>query len=35
MKPLKFNTFSIGDTSEMTGVSQKKNPSLGKPRLYP
>ena len=24
MKPLKFNTFSIGDTSEMTGVSQKK-----------
>jgi DNA-binding transcriptional MerR regulator len=24
MKPLKFNTFSIGDTSEMTGVSQKR-----------
>ena len=24
MRPLKFNTFSIGDTSEMTGVSQKR-----------
>jgi len=24
MKPLKFNTFSIGDTSAMTGVSQKR-----------
>ena len=24
MKPLKLNTFSIGDTSEMTGVSQKR-----------
>jgi DNA-binding transcriptional MerR regulator len=24
MKPLKINTFSIGDTSEMTGVSQKR-----------
>jgi DNA-binding transcriptional MerR regulator len=24
MKPLKFNTFSIGDTSEMSGVSQKR-----------
>jgi len=24
MKPLKFSTFSIGDTSAMTGVSQKR-----------
>ena len=24
MGPLKFNTFSIGDTSAMTGVSQKR-----------